>query len=326
MKDHTNKSTSRPESAFERDNMDKEQSDRNDMQTITDLIGTYQGAPFTPDFSEKVLNAIKQESNQHTSNQQGRHATIYSLPYRSLLKVAAVVTLLLAAGFFFWNQPRQVVAPLGAMTSVDFPDGSSVLLNSGSRVTYRPFTGKATRTVQLQGEGFFDVASSNKPFIVETFHAEVRVLGTRFNVTSWPGSLSDHTLVTLEEGKVSVHPTGAPEKATEMKPQQSLTIYPDASISEIQTHTADKTQNILSWRNGGYIFEDMPLGAIVQELQRRGNLSIYVPDELLLRPVTYFEPTPLTVEEVLEVLSQAHAFNYTKTANGFTLSTLEDQQ
>ena len=316
MKDNNNNSPSPNEHNFDRDVPPNPQNNDTPMQPILELIGTYQGSPFSSDFSDKVMHAIKHEP---TSSLQ--QATIYSLFPPSILKIAAAILVLAVAGFFVWNQPRSYSSSFGTMSSVTFPDGSTVLLNSGSTISFRPFAGKSTRSVQLHGEGFFDITSSDKPFIVETFNANIRVLGTRFSVTSWPSSFSEQTSITLEEGKIAVHPSGIPQQVTELNPQQSLIVFSDASISSVQEHSFDKTQHMLSWRNGGYVFQDVPLGAIMQELQRRGDIRIVVPDELIHQPVTYIEPRSLSVPQVLEILSQAHAFSYAKTANGFELST-----
>ena len=310
------------------------QNDRNDdegtnkslntdkgMQAITEMLGTYQGSSFESNFPDKVLDALKNEQEQVR-----QHTTALRLVSYTTLRMAAAIALLIVAGYYFLNQPRTYTAPLGTMSNVSFPDGSTVFLNSGSSVTFRPFTGKSTRSVQLHGEGFFDIVSSEKPFIVETFNTNIRVLGTRFGVTAWPNAITNRTSVTLEEGKISVHPTGSPEQVLEMSPKQTIVVYADATISDIEQLSENQTQNALSWRNGGYVFQDMPLGAITQELQRRGDLSITVPDELIDIPITYFEPNAISIQEVLDILSQAYAFSYSRTANGFALSPLANQQ
>ena len=97
--------------------------------------------------------------------------------------VAASIVLLIAVGAGFWLQPTTLTAPTGERLAATLPDGSTVELNSGARLSYaRAFGGKA-RTVRLTGEAFFDVAhDAQKPFMVKTFNADVTVLGTRFNV------------------------------------------------------------------------------------------------------------------------------------------------
>ena len=315
MKQDKNTSSSGPEHDSNTGNINEPLSNSKDMQTITDLLGSYTGSPFDSNFSDKVLQAINNEPVAHK-----KPARILPLFPTSVLKIAASMLLVVAAGYFLWNQPRTYHSELGTMSSVTFPDGSTVLLNSGSSVTFKPFSGKRTRSVQLHGEGYFDIQTSEKPFIVETFNAEIKVLGTKFSVTSWPNEFTKQTAITLEEGKISVTASDAPEASKVMLPEQSLIVFEDSAISEIEDLSANKTKNMLSWRQGGYVFQAMPLGAITQDLQRRGNLLITVPDALIDRPITYIEPTPKTVQQVIEDLSQAYSFYYSETANGFNLS------
>lgn len=60
----------------------------------------------------------------------------------------------------------------------------------------------AERRVVLSGEAFFDVAKSDKPFIVELAGCEVKVLGTRFNVQAYEDGGRFET--TLEQGSVEI--------------------------------------------------------------------------------------------------------------------------
>ena len=311
MNDDNKKSRLPKTHGISRDVHTNPKEDGKEMENITNLLGTYKGTPFDPGFSNRVIHSIKFRPT--------KQASIYRLAPRLLLRAAAVILILVIVSLYYWSFPRSYNSPHGALSTVSFPDGSTVLLNSGSTVTYKPFWGKTERKIQLRGEGFFDIKPSSKPFIVETFNSEVEVLGTRFSVTSWPNSLMQQTYITLEEGKINVHPLGRPYQAKELEPQQSLIIFSDSSVSDIQNHSFNKTQNMLSWRSGGYAFQDMPLGAITQELQRRGNIVIVVPDELLHKPVTYIEPKALSIQQVLDDLSQGHAFSYSQTAEGFEL-------
>lgn len=69
------------------------------------------------------------------------------------------------------------------------PDGSTVLLNEGSELSYSTSFGKQAREVTLTGEGYFDVQHNlSKPFKVLTGNVTTTVLGTAFNIKAYPGS------------------------------------------------------------------------------------------------------------------------------------------
>jgi ferric-dicitrate binding protein FerR (iron transport regulator) len=80
------------------------------------------------------------------------------------------------------------------------------------------------RRVRLVGEAFFEVEEHSTPFIVQTFNAEVTVLGTTFNVKAWPTSLDPATTVTLESGRVALNVLDRPDEAVQMDPGQTRRI------------------------------------------------------------------------------------------------------
>jgi ferric-dicitrate binding protein FerR (iron transport regulator) len=78
-----------------------------------------------------------------------------------------------------------------------------VWLNADTRLRYpNKFIGQ-TRVVELDGEAYFEVEKMrDKPFVVVTNKEKVEVLGTHFNVYSFPGE--QESKVSLLEGKVKV--------------------------------------------------------------------------------------------------------------------------
>ncbi len=125
--------------------------------------------------------------------------------------VAAAVLICISAGIYLYLQKGpgglfsdDEVVIAGERTFVTLPDSTKVWLNAGSRFTYpRAFADASTREVFLEGEGFFDVTENkSKPFIVNTSSVAIRVLGTAFNVRSYPDDQIVKT--TLVRGKISL--------------------------------------------------------------------------------------------------------------------------
>lgn len=94
-----------------------------------------------------------------------------------------------------------VEAPKGEIIHFTLPDSTVVYLNSGARIQYPAVFRKDCRKVALSGEAMFDVKHDEKcPFVVSTFASEIKVLGTKFNVSA---DEEDGTFVaSLLEGKV----------------------------------------------------------------------------------------------------------------------------
>lgn len=86
------------------------------------------------------------------------------------------------------NLSKNIVATKpGSKSKISLPDGSQVWLNSESKLTYGEKFGENTREVELIGEAFFDVVKDkSRPFIIHTNSIDVKVLGTAFNVRSYP--------------------------------------------------------------------------------------------------------------------------------------------
>lgn len=100
------------------------------------------------------------------------------------------------------QQLQRIAVPSGNRTNVTLPDGTNVWLSSKTSLSYpSSFTGP-NREVLLDGEGYFEVVKSEKPFIVKTSKYNVEVLGTVFNVEAY--SNSDRFVTNLYEGKVKI--------------------------------------------------------------------------------------------------------------------------
>ena len=100
--------------------------------------------------------------------------------------------------------PFIVKAGKGDKATIELPDGTNVVLNSASQLSYLNNFGEKVRRVQLNGEAYFKVAHDEKhAFIVQIGDLEVKVLGTSFNVSAYEDA-KDVTVVLLE-GKVGVY-------------------------------------------------------------------------------------------------------------------------
>ena len=114
-----------------------------------------------------------------------------TIPLRpfNFMRIAAALILLAVGGWFvfYLNGPKgneMLTAQSGSGVLIDtLPDGSVVTLNKNSTLTYPAKFKGDTRQVTLTGEAFFNVAhDKSKPFIVDAGNAEIKVVGTSFNV------------------------------------------------------------------------------------------------------------------------------------------------
>lgn len=181
---------------------------------------------------------------------------------RQLMGIAAAVGVLLigAAAFFQLNASRLLVVQTSfeERHTLDLPDGTRVVLNANSRLTYYD---KNPREVWLDGEAFFDVMKKEDgrtPFMVHTEDLVVEVLGTAFNVNS----RRRQTKVVLEEGSVKLK-LGHGEEAM-MKPGD-LIAY-SAEEARILEKRSVQPQVHSSWKSGSLIFHKTPLSEAIQKV------------------------------------------------------------
>jgi ferric-dicitrate binding protein FerR (iron transport regulator) len=157
--------------------------------------------------------------------------------------------------------------PRGGQFRLTLPDGSKVWLNSASSLRYpTAFTGKE-RSVELQGQGYFEVAqNAARPFTVKVNSMEVQVLGTGFDVMAYGDEATVNT--TLVEGSVQVK-EGSTTRL--LKPGQQAVLHHGNHSLTVQE--AD-IQKIIAWKNGLFVFNNMTLTAILREVARWYDVEI----------------------------------------------------
>ena len=230
--------------------------------------------------------------------------------------VAAAVVLLL--GLAWWLQPVVVEAPVAAWRTVALPDGSTVELNSGSRLSYRRTFGWQERRVELAGEAFFDVVAGEPRFAVHTFNSTVTVLGTRFNVRAWPGDEAPETVVVLAEGRVRFSAGQAEEAPVVLSPGQMSRVAGTAATPTAPVPVAVESR--LAWRTGGMVFIDQPIGDLLNEVERRFGTRVEVrPASLRQERLSLILNEVSRAEEVVATIAATRGFTYQPTADGFVL-------
>jgi transmembrane sensor len=192
--------------------------------------------------------------------------------WATVLRVAAAVIPLGVGSFAFWySQDQQVRTAYGEIKTVDLADGTQVVLNGNSSLTYQRGWGHATRQVWLRGEGFFKVTHLNKDtaqvqpgerFVVHCRGLNVEVLGTTFNVNDRPGKVN----VGLVTGKIRLT-TALPNQ-----PPTALTLAPGDYV-EYAAHRISPPQKLAhpehlsTWSRRQFVFTNGRLGDILQTLQ-----------------------------------------------------------
>lgn len=197
--------------------------------------------------------------------------------------------------------PKNTIqVPIGSTFSLTLTDGSRVVLNSDSKLTFPSNFSTGDRVVELEGEGYFEVKhlNDNSRFIVKTDAQNIEVLGTKFNVKAY--KTEENTLTSLEEGSVKVTiPKG---KSALLKPNQQART--DGS-TELQVGNVN-IDNILGWTRGQFCFDGSNTDEVLREIARWYDIDINY-KKAANSPNQYVGKIPrnLTLNKLVELLNYA---------------------
>jgi len=217
----------------------------------------------------------------------------------------------------------------GSKSKLQLPDGTQVWLNSGSNISYDNDFGGATRQVRLTGEAFFDVVKDNaRPFIIHTATVDITVLGTAFNVRSYPEEKVTET--SLIRGAVEVTLKANADKKIFLKPNEKLIVSNDstlvksdsihiadvrkkpAAMTLTQVHhlNKDTVASEVLWTKNKLVFDGETLSEVALKLERWYGVKVIIQgDELKNMEYTgVFDDDNLT--EVLYALQLSGNFKY----------------
>lgn len=212
-----------------------------------------------------------------------------------LLIAASVTGLAVLSAWLFTRRPEQAAEQLkvtevstrmGSRSELVLPDGSIVWLNAGSKLTYSKNFGTANRDVTLVGEAYFDVKRMPElPFIIQTPAMQVKVLGTRFNVKSYPGERSSETSVI--RGSVEVVPKQRPNEKYVLRPNEKLVVantgqektsgqQPKAliALSSLTYYRTDSVVVETSWVDNKLVFDNEPFADVALKMERWYGVTI----------------------------------------------------
>lgn len=192
--------------------------------------------------------------------------------------------------------------PKGGQYQLTLPDGSLVWLNAASSITFpTQFTGNE-RSVTLDGEAYFEVATNAKmPFVVQTDEKKVMVLGTQFNVNAYKEEPVFKT--TLLEGSVAVsNATGE----VKLVPGQEASIHP--ATKNIKLAPADVEQAI-AWKNGLFSFYNADLKTVMRQVARWYDVEVVYEGEPSGQRFVGEVPRNSKASEVLKILELSNV-NY----------------
>jgi transmembrane sensor len=230
---------------------------------------------------------------------------------------------------------EEVLARAGTRTTLVLPDGTRVWLNSNSKLRYDSGFNSSDREVVLEGEAFFDVIkNAAHPFIVHATSLDIEVLGTSFEVKSYPQDATVET--TLFRGAIEVRRKGNPNTARViLKPNEKLVFskvplpqsdgygqasgrregdHPEATgiaVNYIQPNLPDSEKVETAWMYNRLVFDGDNFGELAEKMERWYDVRIVVRDTALNHYHFGGVFQNESIEEALKDLQMTATFTYT---------------
>ena len=213
-------------------------------------------------------------------------ASAWRLVGRWTMRAAACLLVPVAAlAFYLYGEAQrpgewfEAYAPYGKTLRVALPDGSEVIINSGTKLIYPDKFGPDRRQVFLAGEGYASItADPERPFVMSAGEVDVRVLGTKFNLKSY--AEDSEVEVTLVEGSVEMETKlGGSDRIVRLKPGELVKLDKRSGIAETFDVPVDTYRPVVC--GGGLFFMDKRFDEIVAYLEKRFDVKINVFDKSL---------------------------------------------
>ncbi len=235
---------------------------------------------------------------------------------RFYMKAAAILLLpLMIAGGFVYSYmsgryqtgkaqevTSMIYAPMGSRVSFNLPDGTTGMLNSGSKLSYSlPFNNN--RLVSLEGEAWFEVKSDeDHPFEISTGNSTIKVLGTSFNISAYPAE--NYVEIVLLEGKVEFLKNKGKEKVA-MLPSERLIVQNE----KISKSVVDPLK-YNAWTEGKLVFRGDPMYEVARRIERWYNVKVNIADRELEKYSFRATFQDDKLEDVLRFLAMTSPIRY----------------
>jgi transmembrane sensor len=232
---------------------------------------------------------------------------------RPVLAAAALALLASITALLLWidsDAARSYSTGIGEQRTIQLLDGSTVELNARSRVKVR-LTDRRRDVALIEGQALFRVAKDKqRPFVVQAGDAQVRAVGTEFDVYKKQAE----TVVTVVEGRVETYSgaSGADAAAIMLSAGEQLTVVPHTVTKPTRADTAAAT----AWVQKRLIFEETPLNEVAEEFNRYNRRPLAIDDA---------ELQTLKISGVYSSTDPASLINFLRSQNSINVIETENQ-
>lgn len=262
--------------------------------------------------TESALRSIKQKLDFDSgkvvtmnTNEESQNSSF------RFLKYAAGIALIFALGLIYWITSGPGIAPSatyatleGEVKEVKLADGTIVTLNANSELVVMEGYNEVTRSVQLIGTAFFDVArDESKPFVIDAGNSEVKVLGTSFLVRS--DDEASMTEVIVKSGSVALSSEKGRTNTSVVLSPGEIGINDSRKPGVLKRNNQDK--NYLAWKDKMITFHRTSLSEVAEVLMDVYKIEVSFDGKIQNCQMTA-QFRQQSIESVVEIISQTFGF------------------
>lgn len=325
--------------------------DDTELTELESILATHPDAPYYETFVSELWKSPEQQHptrisfekhlSRHTeafsfNNQQPRKEKTVRRVFAISVMAAATVFIILTIGYLFSDESATIgdttnfieyIAKKGVKKQINLPDGSTVWLNSDSKISYPvDFGSRKSRPVRLEGEAYFDVAKDkDKPFTIATDKITIKVLGTSFNVKAYPEERKTET--TLISGEIELSVNERPSEKILMKPNEKVEVISappansgaDSEGNQLTVTIGNVSKVVVadqeyvkeaSWKDNKLIFKNEPFSELLIKLERWYDVDVTLQNAELADYRFTGNISKESLMQILDALQLIHFFNY----------------
>lgn len=280
-------------------------SEEEELQQLAKKVDLYFELKKYP--AQEAWEKVQQKIHRQPQRQEGKIRRLIAHPLMRIAAALVVAGMLAVTGYemvYHLGTSGEIVdlrASNGAVRTYTLPDGSKVSLNSDTHLQYPEQFGEQTREVTIEGEAFFEVTPNpQKPFIIHAGKAQIKVLGTSFNVRAY----SDAQLmeVIVKTGKVQVL-----NLQTETEQHDELILTPGEKGTLVRQSNAllksiNENPNYIAWKTHDLVFRATALNEVITDLENVYKVSIQLQDPELGKQLLTAHFNNYSLDFILEVI------------------------
>lgn len=189
----------------------------------------------------------------------------FSLRSLALYAAAAAAALLVIASGISLLYTKHISTQPGACLTAQLPDGSQVILSSGTSVSYHPLLWSVSPKVSLEGEALFS-GHHAEGFEVKMDMGTISVLGTTFDAKTYDGTLA----VACLDGSVRV----TSDNQSVVLSAREQTVLKNGKMEVVPV---GDQESVSGWVHGIFSFDNKPLNEVIKDVERFYDVHIAVP-------------------------------------------------